>query len=235
MTGWRPAQDHHQPDPALVRRATRCTCWPCWPRSRWPVTRSGGRSKPASSAASRSGSPSRSSAHDLLLFPLYSLADLSVRRLLPWGAGRRRASRPAATAPGARRGPAGAELRADPRGVLAAAAAGLLPADPGLVRARVPPGQRADHAAVPVALAGGDRRPVRRVGGHLRAALSPGVIPGPKAGGPGPGTADGPDPRTAGGPHRPRRRPLSPAPTPSFDVWHPIRPAPDSPDPHGPA
>ena len=36
-------------------------------------------------------------AHDLLLFPLYSLADLSVQRLLPWGAswkrGRRRRPR----------------------------------------------------------------------------------------------------------------------------------------------
>jgi hypothetical protein len=38
--------------------------------------------------------------HDLLLFPLYSLADLSVQRLLPWGAARRRASRRTATAPG---------------------------------------------------------------------------------------------------------------------------------------
>jgi hypothetical protein len=38
--------------------------------------------------------------HDLLLFPLYSLADLSVQRLLPWGTARRRARRPAATAPG---------------------------------------------------------------------------------------------------------------------------------------
>jgi hypothetical protein len=28
--------------------------------------------------------------HDLLLFPLYSLADLSVQRLLPWGARRKR-------------------------------------------------------------------------------------------------------------------------------------------------
>ena len=43
--------------------------------------------------------------HDLLLFPLYSLADLSVQRLLPWGAARRRASRPAATGPGAAPGP----------------------------------------------------------------------------------------------------------------------------------
>jgi membrane protein implicated in regulation of membrane protease activity len=25
------------------------------------------------------------------------------------------------------------------------------------------------------------------------------------------------------------------APPPGFDVWHPVRPAPDSPDPHGPA
>jgi hypothetical protein len=37
--------------------------------------------------------------HDLLLFPLYSLADLSVQRLLPWGAARRRARRQAATTP----------------------------------------------------------------------------------------------------------------------------------------
>ncbi len=43
--------------------------------------------------------------HDLLLFPLYSLADLSVQRLLPWGASRGRSSRPAATAPGAVPGP----------------------------------------------------------------------------------------------------------------------------------
>jgi hypothetical protein len=43
--------------------------------------------------------------HDLLLFPLYSLADLSVQRLLPWRAGRRRARRQAATDPGAVPGP----------------------------------------------------------------------------------------------------------------------------------
>jgi hypothetical protein len=42
--------------------------------------------------------------HDLLLFPLYSLADLSVQRLLPWGAARRRA-RQAAGASGAVPGP----------------------------------------------------------------------------------------------------------------------------------
>ena len=43
--------------------------------------------------------------HDLLLFPLYTLADLSVQRLLPWGAGGGRARRQAATAPGAVPGP----------------------------------------------------------------------------------------------------------------------------------
>jgi hypothetical protein len=43
--------------------------------------------------------------HDLLLFPLYSLADLSVQRLLPWRAARRRGSRQAATVPGAVPGP----------------------------------------------------------------------------------------------------------------------------------
>jgi lysylphosphatidylglycerol synthetase-like protein (DUF2156 family) len=43
--------------------------------------------------------------HDLLLFPLYSLADLSVQRLLPWGAMRRPSSRQAPTAPGAVAGP----------------------------------------------------------------------------------------------------------------------------------
>jgi hypothetical protein len=43
--------------------------------------------------------------HDLLLFPLYSLADLSVQRLLPCGAARRRARRPAATTPGEIPGP----------------------------------------------------------------------------------------------------------------------------------
>src|ERR1700729_3871601 len=105
--------------------------------------------------------------HDLLLFPLYTLADQSVQRLLPWTA-RRRQGRPGAPAD---------QLRADPGGVLPPALADLLPADPGLVRARVPPGQRADHAAVPVALAGRDRGPVRRVGRHLRAALAPGVSP----------------------------------------------------------
>ena len=43
--------------------------------------------------------------HDLLLFPLYSLADLSVQRLLPWGTARRRGRRQAATGPGAVPGP----------------------------------------------------------------------------------------------------------------------------------
>ncbi len=43
--------------------------------------------------------------HDLLLFPLYSLADLSVQRLLPWVPGRKRASPPPATAPGEIPGP----------------------------------------------------------------------------------------------------------------------------------
>jgi hypothetical protein len=43
--------------------------------------------------------------HDLLLFPLYSLADLSVQRLLPWGASRRRSSRQGAAAPGEVPGP----------------------------------------------------------------------------------------------------------------------------------
>ncbi len=43
--------------------------------------------------------------HDLLLFPLYTLADLSVRRLLPWGASRKRSRRQAATAPGEVPGP----------------------------------------------------------------------------------------------------------------------------------
>ena len=43
--------------------------------------------------------------HDLLLFPLYSLADLSVQRLLPRWPGGRRASRQAAPAPGAVPGP----------------------------------------------------------------------------------------------------------------------------------
>jgi hypothetical protein len=43
--------------------------------------------------------------HDLLLFPLYSLADLSVQRLLPRWAGRRRASHQAVTCPSAVQGP----------------------------------------------------------------------------------------------------------------------------------
>lgn len=43
--------------------------------------------------------------HDLLLFPLYSLADLSVQRLLPWGASRARSSRQAATIRGEVPGP----------------------------------------------------------------------------------------------------------------------------------
>ena len=43
--------------------------------------------------------------HDLLLFPLYSLADLSVQRLLPRWAGRRRSSREVGTAPGEVPGP----------------------------------------------------------------------------------------------------------------------------------
>jgi len=39
--------------------------------------------------------------HDLLLFPLYSLADLSVQRLLPWGSSRKRTGPvPAGQVPG---------------------------------------------------------------------------------------------------------------------------------------
>jgi hypothetical protein len=44
-------------------------------------------------------------AHDLLLFPLYSLADLSVQRLLPWRASRTRSGRQEATAHGEVPGP----------------------------------------------------------------------------------------------------------------------------------
>jgi hypothetical protein len=43
--------------------------------------------------------------HDLLLFPLYSLADLSVQRLLPWRANRARTSRQAPTVHGEVPGP----------------------------------------------------------------------------------------------------------------------------------
>ena len=82
--------------------------------------------------------------HDLLLFPLYSLADLSAApaaarlgRQGRRGPSRRGGLRPAAGA--------GHQLHPGARRVRAAALAGLVPADPRTVRGFLSTGQRAGH------------------------------------------------------------------------------------------
>ena len=138
--------------------------------------------------------------HDLLLFPLYSLADLSVQRLLPWGAGRRRAGRPAATAPGAVPGPPVINYVRIP---VAFSLLLLLAFFPLILGLSEPEYHRASGlttqpylwrwlAVTGVLFAG--------VGGHLRAALPPGRRPGPGSRRPGPA-------KQAGARTRERRRP----------------------------
>ena len=184
--------------------------------------------------------------HDLLLFPLYSLADLSVQRLLPWSA--RRAGRPAATAPGTASTPG------------AATAPGEAPGPPVINYVRIPVAfslllflvffplilglsepeyHRASGlttqpylwrwlAVTGVLFAGSAvlyalrcRRassPARKQAARASRQQAPRT--GRQQATPAPAAEDIPSPAP---------------PVPAFDVWHPVHqaPAPHSPDPHG--
>jgi hypothetical protein len=174
--------------------------------------------------------------HDLLLFPLYSLADLSVRRLLPWGAGRRRANRQAATDPSSVPGPPVINYVRIP---VAFSLLLLLTFFPLILGLAEPEYHRASGlttqpylwrwlAVTGVLFAGSAvlyALRCRRASSHARKQAA---------------RADRQQaPRT-------RRQQATPAPSaedipspapplPAFDVWHPVRPAPapHSPDPYG--
>jgi hypothetical protein len=175
-------------------------------------------------------------AHDLLLFPLYSLADLSVQRLLPWGAGRRRASRQADPAPGAVAGPPVLNYVRIP---VAFSLLLLLAFFPLILGLSEPEYHRASglttqpylwrwlavtgvlFAASAVIYALRCRRASSRARKQAARARERQMA------------------QTRERQAAPTAHDVvpSPAPTPGFDVWHPVRPAPasDSPDPHGPA
>ena len=169
--------------------------------------------------------------HDLLLFPLYSLADLSVQRLLPWGAARRRASR-AATAPGQVPGPPVINYVRIP---VAFSLLVLLAFFPLILGLSEPEYHRASGlttqpylwrwlAVTGVLFAGSAvlyalhcRRAssqARQQTARTRERRAPRIRQPPSV----PPAEDLPSPT---------------APPPGFDVWHPVRPAqgPDSPDP----
>jgi hypothetical protein len=169
--------------------------------------------------------------HDLLLFPLYSLADLSVQRLLPWGADRRRAPRQAASAPGTASTPGA--VPSPPvinyvRIPVAFSLLILLAFFPLILGLSEPEYHRASglttqpylwrwlavtgvlFAASAVLYALRCRRAEGRARKH--------EIPRIRQATPVPSAEDIPSPAP---------------PLPAFDVWHPVRPAPDSPDPHG--
>ena len=78
--------------------------------------------------------------HDLLLFPLYSLADLSARRLLPGWPARGGAARPSAAGPGAARPSAAHPGAAGPGAAGPGAAASGRPLVPVINYIRVPAG-----------------------------------------------------------------------------------------------
>ena len=171
--------------------------------------------------------------HDLLLFPLYSLADLSVQRLLPWGAGRRRASRQAVTGsgtastPGAVPGPPVINYVRIP---VAFSLLLLLVFFPLILGLSEPEYHRASGlttqpylwrwlAVTGVLFAGSAALYALRCRRAAARARKPAV-------------------RTRERQAPPAARPAVPSPTgppPGFDVWHPVRPAPgpDSPGPHG--
>jgi hypothetical protein len=173
--------------------------------------------------------------HDLLLFPLYSLADLSVQRLLPWGAGRRRASRQPATDLSAVPGPPVINYVRIP---VAFSLLLLLAFFPLILGLSEPEYHRASGlttqpylwrwlAVTGVLFAGSAvvyalrcRRAssqARKQAARTRERRAPRIrqaTPVPSA----------------------EAIPSPAAPTPGFDPWHPVRPAsgPGSPDPHGP-
>ena len=165
--------------------------------------------------------------HDLLLFPLYSLADLSVQRLLPWGASRRRANRQAATAPGEVPGPPVINYVRIP---VAFSLLLLLAFFPLILGLSEPEYHRASGlttqpylwrwlAVTGVLFAGSSvvyALRCRRVAGRARKHQTPRT----RQATPVPSAEDIPSPAPA-------------PPLPAFDVWHPVRPTPDSPDPYG--
>ena len=178
--------------------------------------------------------------HDLLLFPLYSLADLSVQRLLPWGAARRRASRQAATAPGAAPGPPAINYVRIP---VAFSLLLLLAFFPLILGLSEPEYHRASGlttqpylwrwlAVTGVLFAGSAVLYALRCRRASSRARKQAALPRKQV----PGTRDQ-APRAArrlrSRPPRTSRRRLPP---PGFDVWQPARPAPGpgSPGPHGP-
>jgi hypothetical protein len=173
--------------------------------------------------------------HDLLLFPLYSLADLSVQRLLPWGASRRRASRQAATDLSAAPGPPVINYVRIPVAfslllllVFFPLILGLsepeyhrasgLTTQPYLWRWLAVTGVLFAGSAVLYALrcrrASSQARKQAARTRERRAPQTRQVTPVPSA-------EDIPSPDAS---------------SPGFDAWHPVRPAsgPDSPNPHGP-
>lgn len=172
--------------------------------------------------------------HDLLLFPLYSLADLSVQRLLPWGAARRRA-RLAATAPGEVPGPPVINYVRIP---VAFSLLLLLTFFPLILGLSEPEYHRASGlttqpylwrwlAVTGVLFAGSAvlyALRCRRASSRARkqaARTRERQAPRTRQVTPVPSAKDIPSPAAS---------------SPGFDAWHPVRPAsgPGSPDPHGP-
>ena len=170
--------------------------------------------------------------HDLLLFPLYSLADLSVQRLLPWGAARKRSRRPAAAAPGAVPGPPVLNYVRIP---VAFSLLLLLAFFPLILGLSEPEYHRASglttqpylwrwlavtgvlFAASAVIYALRCRRASSRARKQAARALE----------------QEAARSRAQRVPPIARDAVPSPAaPRSGFDVWHPVRPAPGSPDPH---
>jgi hypothetical protein len=178
--------------------------------------------------------------HDLLLFPLYSLADLSVQRLLPRWARRRRAGPPTATDPGVVLGPPAINYVRIP---VAFSLLILLAFFPLILGLSEPEYHRASGlttqpylwrwlAVTGVLFAGSAvlyALRCRRTSSQARkqAARTRQQVPG---------TRDQ-APRTRQATPIPSAEDIpSPAPAPGFDVWHPVRPAPapGSPNAHGP-
>jgi hypothetical protein len=185
--------------------------------------------------------------HDLLLFPLYSLADLSVQRLLPRGAARRRARRPAATASGTATAPGtvpdsgtvpGPPVINYVRIPVAFSLLLLLVFFPLILGLSQPEYHRASGLATQpylwrwiavtgVLFAGSAvlyALRCRRASSRARkqAARTCQQVPG---------TGDQAPPTRPAPPVPSVEDIPSSAPRPGFDVWHPVR---HSPDPHGP-
>jgi hypothetical protein len=189
--------------------------------------------------------------HDLLLFPLYSLADLSVQRLLPWRTSRRRAGRLGATAPGTATGPG--EVPGPPvinyvRIPVAFSLLLLLVFFPLILGLSEPEYHRASGlttqpylwrwlAVTGVLFAGSavlyalrcrrasSRARKQAAGARKQATGTPKQAPA---------TGDQAPPIRQATPVPSVEDIPSPAPLPGFDVWQPVRQSPDPHDPHDP-